>query len=613
MGISRALYTGWTGLATHQRCLDNTGNNLANVNTTGFKENEFLFKNLFNQVLSGSMPAGTTHSTTQGTTQGAGVTTGAIAPTFQPGPMEPTGRNLDVAINGNGFFLLNTNSGMALTRNGSFYLDFTPNPNQRLLCCGDGLPVMGWMANSGVVTPSTTVGNIYLPAEGDLLPGVSTRKATIDGIIPSTTTGVEFSGNATRDLDLKGNLQAGANNSIRTVVYAPVTQVQGGQAVSSGDIQEIPVQITFVGPTMSSTGDLTAWEWQMSTVDWPRPGDPPVQMYPTPGSTSFAAGTVRFYNNDDISRNLGAGQAAQPHEINPGSTTVRSSVTLPGGETLETSFNLSGSFNLDISRLTSLANAPGGNALNVWNVDGNSTGSMARTVTVYDEVTRFINTIGADGVARMEAVRRVEPRQNTLQFTKTGTTNDSTSWSWKAANGPAGGSLVFNTLGDLSSQTSSGGKIAYDFRGVQSINANGSMTVSMQDGYVDGYLQDLTIDQYGRIFGHYSNNVAEVIAQLAMATVPNVTGLAGVGGTMFYTSPSSGEIMIGTAGDADGSISGLAAIGAGMLTAQHVEGSNVDMSTEFTKLITTERGYQANAKSITTANEMLQTLVAMKR
>ncbi len=103
MGMARSLYTGWTGLATHQRSLDNTGNNIANINTVGFKRNEFLFSNLFNQVLSANMPGGATHSSITGITQGAGVTTGSIAPTFQQGPVDFTGRNLDVAINGNGF------------------------------------------------------------------------------------------------------------------------------------------------------------------------------------------------------------------------------------------------------------------------------------------------------------------------------------------------------------------------------------------------------------------------------------------------------------------------------------------------------------------------------
>gem|GEM_PF-2087309 len=614
MGLSRSLYTGWTGLATHQRCLDTVGNNLANINTVGFKESEFLFTNLLTQVVSANMPAGATHGSTSAITQGAGVTTGAITPTFRTGPMESTGRNLDVAINGNGFFLLGTSSGLALTRGGSFYLDHTTSPNMRLLCAGDGLPVQGWMAANGIVSHSTTVGNIYLPAEGDLLPGVVTTKATLDGILPTNNTGADFIGNATRELDLKGNLAQGGGNTVRTVIYAPITQSQGGVGVANGDIREIPVEISFTGPAQSPTGEFTVWNWRMPTVDWPRPGDPPIQIYPPPGSSApFEPGVVRFHNQDDVTRNYGAGQVGQPLEINPGSTTVRSSVVLPNGETLDTSFNISPSFRLDVSRLTNLPSAPGGNGLQAWYVDGNVTGSMARTVAVYDQVTRFVHITNPDGTPGMEAVRRVEARQATMQFAKLGADSAGTTWSWKSSDGPAEGTLVFNTVGDLRSSTSSGGPVAYDFTGVRSINYTGSMRAVMQNGYTDGYLKDLTIDQYGRIFGHYTNEVSEVLGQLAMATVPNITGLAGVAGTMFYSTVASGEIMIGVAGDEIGSLSGLPPIGAGMLTAQHLEGSNVDTSTQLTKLITTERGYQANAKVVTTSDEMLQTLVGLKR
>lgn len=610
----RSLYTAWTGMATHQRCLDNIGNNLANANTTGFKRNEFQFTNLFNQMISGSMGGGTTHSSTTGIHQGAGVTTGAISPTFKNGSMDPTGRNLDVAINGAGFFLVNTYAGQALTRDGSFYLDHTESANQRMLCSGDGYPVQGWVRENGVITPSPQVGNIYLPAEGDMLPGQVTTTAAIDGILPTNTTGADFTGVSTRNLDLKGNLAANGSNTIRTSIYAPVTQSESGSGVVNNEVQEIPVQINITGPTMSPDGTLSVYNWTMTTVDWPRAGDPAVQIYPPAGNSSFEAGQIRFYASDDASRNRAAGQPAEPLDIKPGSSTVNSVIDLGNGETLETSFTVSSGFELDISRLTNLQNAPGGNALETWYVDGNPAGSMARTVTVFDEVTRFVSVANADGTTSMQAERRVEARQNNLQFAKTETTNTNSVWSWKSSLDGASGTLTFNTIGDLVGSTSSGGGVSYDFTGLQSVNASASVIVPTQNGFVDGFLQDLTIDQYGRIFGHYSNNVAEPLAQLAMATVPNLNGLHGSSGTLFYTSASSGEIMIGVAGDEDGAMAnGLVPIGAGSLTSQHLEGSNVDMAVEFTQLITTERGYQANARVITTTDEMLQQLIQMKR
>lgn len=355
----------------------------------------------------------------------------------------------------------------------------------------------------------------------------------------------------------------------------------------------------------------------MNTVDWPNPGDPAQTIYPPPGvsSTSYPAQFVRFYNQSDTLLNHGAGQAAEPVVINPGSSKVSVDMTLPSGERLQSSFDMYSGLAFDVSRLTSLAGSPpGAGQLEAWYVDGNPVGSMTRSVITYEEVTRFVPVADANGNSVMTPERRVEARYSALWFSKTASTNTDSTWEWHTANGPAGGSLTFNTIGDLVASSGSGGRIAFDFQNLQSINYAADVVVAAQDGYVDGFLQDITIDQYGRIFGHYSNNVAEPLAQLALGTVPNLTGLAGVGGTLFYTSSSSGEIMIGAAGDKDGAIyPGLFAIGAGLLTSGYLEGSNSDLSVEFGNLITTERAYQASSRIVSTSNELLQTLIAMKR
>ncbi|MDR2391340.1 MAG: hypothetical protein LBE84_06655, partial [Planctomycetota bacterium] len=115
-----------------------------------------------------------------------------------------------------------------------------------------------------------------------------------------------------------------------------------------------------------------------------------------------------------------------------------------------------------------------------------------------------------------------------------------------------------------------------------------------------------------KIFGHYSNNVSEVLAMLAMGTVPNPSGLQGVSGTLFYASPASGDFMIGVAGDAHDEF-GIPSIGAGTLSSNCLEGSNVDLAQEFTTLISIERGYQLNSRVVSTSNEMLQTALQIKQ
>lgn len=609
MGLSQSLYTGLTGLVTHQRSLDNSGNNLANVNTVGYRKSDFMFSNIFNKTLQGAMPAGDNGGSTNGKNLGLGVTTGAILNNFKQGSIEATGNPLDCAISGNGFFLANTSYGTALTRNGSFYLDHTLNPQQRMLCVGDGLAVQGWMAENGVVTPSNTVGNIYLPAYGDLMPGKITTDLDLTGILPTNTSTTDFSGKATNTLELKGNLSS-TNNTLTTHIFAPVTRTDGVTTDYRDETQEIKVEITFDGPTLSADGTQNTYTWTMKTVDWPNVGDPSIQIYPPEDSSDLAVDEVSFYAQSSLDKKRAEGEVIDD-KLTPGSTSVKS-VVQDGDRTISTYFNMPTDFTLDVSRLTNLADAPGGNTLETWHVNGNPKGSMARTVTVYDEYTDFAEGTDENGNAIMEAVRRVEARENTIYFTQTEQDETGLTWSWRSSLDDATGTLKYNTIGDLVSSEQSGGRIDYDFSETRSINYAGSLQVTGQDGYRDGYLEDISIDQNGKIWGHYTNDVSEALAQLAIGTVPNTSGLSSSAGTLFYTGPASGNLQIGVAGDSEYDF-GLPRIGAGVIKSSNLENSNVDLSQEFTNLINIERGYQFNSRVVSTSNEMLQTALQMKQ
>ena len=606
MGLSQSLYTGYSGMATHQRSLDNTSNNLANINTVGFKKSDFLFSNLMSKVMTGAMEAEGDRGAVNPVSVGLGVSTGAILNNFRPGSIENTGNPMDVAIGGNGFFLASTPYGLALTRNGSFYLDHTQNPRERLLCVGDGLVVQGWLAQDGAILPGQNITNVVLPAIGDLLPGRNTANVGLTGILPTNQSGPDFNGRETSSMELKGNLQSGGG-VIRTHIFASVSQTDGNTS-TSGQIQEIPVEIVFSGPAPSPDGGFSSFAWTMSTVDWPRPGDPPRRIYPASGADP---GTVDFFTSGSASQSHGAGQSATSY-LRQESVTVESVTPLPDGGSLTSSFKLASGFTMDFSRLANLPDAPGGNALDVWHVNGNPRGSMARTITVYDEYTAFVETADAYGNALMEPVRRVQAREDTLYFRKTLADNSGTEWAWRSTAGDASGTLRFNANGDLVYATQPGGGITYDFSGIRNINYDASLQAASQDGYPDGYLENLSFDQHGKIYGHYSNKVTEALAQLALGTVPNLSGLEGASGTLFYPGSASGAIMIGIAGDADGSL-GLPAIGAGYISAGCLEGSNVDLSQEFSSLISTERGYQLNSRVVSTSDEMLQTALQLKR
>ncbi|NLJ74416.1 MAG: flagellar hook-basal body complex protein, partial [Firmicutes bacterium] len=124
-----------------------------------------------------------------------------------------------------------------------------------------------------------------------------------------------------------------------------------------------------------------------------------------------------------------------------------------------------------------------------------------------------------------------------------------------------------------------------------------------QDGYTNGALESFAIDQNGRIIGSFSNGLTRALGQVALARFANPAGLERTGSTMFGETPNSGDAQIGAAG-----IPGF-----GSIAPSSLEMSNVDLSEEFTEMIITQRGFQANSRIITSSDEMLQELVNLKR
>lgn len=141
------------------------------------------------------------------------------------------------------------------------------------------------------------------------------------------------------------------------------------------------------------------------------------------------------------------------------------------------------------------------------------------------------------------------------------------------------------------------------FEGMRSYDAKSSTDNIAQDGYKGGTLNDLRIDENGKIIGSFTNGRSLALAQVGMATFTNNNGLENLGGNVFGETANSGTAVIGAANSgARGKISGSA-----------LEMSNVDLSRAFTQLIVVQRGYQANSKTITTSDTMLNTLLQLKQ
>lgn len=219
----------------------------------------------------------------------------------------------------------------------------------------------------------------------------------------------------------------------------------------------------------------------------------------------------------------------------------------------------------------------------------------------------------------------------TLHFRKESTStgpNDPSVWNWYAEapdpstfNYPASGTLKFNEDGSLQSfnpptltfnpntGAASGQIIQLDFGsingfdGMTSFSAESNTASRNRDGYSGGFLKEITVDQTGTIIGTFSNDQNFKLGQVAMATFANNSGLDSQGGNVFSKSPNSGEENVGTAGTGS----------RGSITPSTLEMSNVDLSDSLTNLIVVQRGFQANSKTITTSDQMLQTLLGLKQ
>jgi flagellar hook protein FlgE len=149
----------------------------------------------------------------------------------------------------------------------------------------------------------------------------------------------------------------------------------------------------------------------------------------------------------------------------------------------------------------------------------------------------------------------------------------------------------------------SGGPMRIDLAKLTGFSGQNTIAPASQDGSAMGSLSSFDISKDGLVIGVFSNGLKEVLAQLTMASFNNPPGLEKAGESVYRTSVNSGEAQLGTAGTG----------GRGFLQAQALEMSNVDLGQEFTNLVVAQRGFQANSKVITTADELLQELVNMKR
>jgi flagellar hook protein FlgE len=286
----RSMFAAVSGLRAHQTFMDVVGNNISNVNTTGFKAGTVQFEDLLSQTLNGSgAPVSAVAGGTNPAQIGLGVRLAGIGTNFSQGAAQTTGRSTDFAIEGDGFFVVKQGGIQAYTRNGSFSLDGLGQ-----LVTGDGGLVQGWQADAtGNVNSNASIGPIKIPV-GQTISPVTTANIQIGGNLPAdSATGT------TIDVSIDANNTLGASVPLR-MEFTKVADSAGSinWTVTTYDSANVaiagPSNVSFDTSGNLTTGNITLTQAQLNTI----PG--------TSGTWGAAGTTLNFGTANAADRLTGA-------------------------------------------------------------------------------------------------------------------------------------------------------------------------------------------------------------------------------------------------------------------------------------------------------------------
>jgi flagellar hook protein FlgE len=332
--VLRSLFSGVSGMDANQEWIDTIGNDIANVNTTGYKSNEVQFEDLLSQTLAGSTAPNSTQGGVNPTQVGLGVKVAGVAANFTEGTMEQTGNPLDLSIQGNGFFIAQSNGTTYYTRAGSLNLDGNGN-----LVTPDGSLVQGWPANAqGAINNNAPLGALTIPA-GQQIAANTTQAVTLGGNLAGQSGWAPPGG-------------GGSGNAVGTATSVTVYSANGAKETLDLDFQQ---DATL--PSGAPQGAASAWTVQGALT---APGG-------TPSYATGAGSTATLYFN--ASGNL-IGYTDQQGQS---STTATSfSLTVPD-QTPGAASGATKSFTLNVPTVT--ANASD-DTVSVISQNGNAPGSL---------------------------------------------------------------------------------------------------------------------------------------------------------------------------------------------------------------------------------------------
>lgn len=699
----RAMATAVSGLRNQQTMMDVIANNISNSGTMGYKRGRITFEESFALLLQGaSRPPGD-----QGGVNplqiGNGTAVGSIDNIFSQGTIQSTGNQTDLAIRGDGFFVVSDGQTDYYTRAGSFQWD----SKGRLVTPFNGMKVQGRIANSaGVVDDSSPLGDITVPF-GTVDPAKATSAVHFVGNLNASEEPVgniikterlyarEIAGRSTDMNGLYGNgasdmqitglssmsttvtVSATSSTGTKTRTYTYVAEDAGGSSLDFHTLDDLIAEmnndfsgdnsyftaalnddgaISFVGADPTNTLTLSSvnsvLNKSLATANGAMGTGTVTDEFSHVATATDAMTNLRDSIGEDIGLRLtdsisvdgrvgGAaiGQGTIGIDDGKGNSITYGSFV----QSLKNTFGITNTKAVEIDETNgaTVINADGGleNAITAIKISRVPDPAAPISDDVFNNV--YDSTVGnwtevqeAEDVTHSAAVKVFDSLGNshnlTLSFTKD--VRLPNRWEWNISvpepaevSGGYSGTVTFDANGNLESSSYSQGASSFTFDpkngadvpidivlnfgtigsadGISQFSNTSTVIAKDQNGYSSGSMDNVTISADGTITGLFTNGNSRTIAKLVLATFNNSAGLLRVGDNTYNVSANSGLAILGFAGT---SINATITPGA-------VEMSNVDIAEEFTNMIMAQRTFQANARTVTTSDELLQETVNLKR
>jgi len=571
---------GLSGLNAASHDLEVIGNNVANVNTVGFKASQAQFADVFAASLGGA-----------GTSQiGIGTKLAAVAQQFTQGAITATNNPLDMAVNGPGFFVVHGVNGTGYSRSGQFQVNKDGD-----IVTSTGLNLQGWPAVGGAVASSGPTSNLNISSAN--IPPVATtslivglnldsrlQPPTITPFSPANTSSYTNS-TSTTVYDTLGNalintmyfvkapiVPASADTATSivanglgsaTVSVASVAGLVQGETVTIGGVPHTILAVDPATNTFTTAAAVAGVPLGITAITYGPTATVPVNTGITTTATNTGnVQTVTVANTTGLT-------VGQPVTIN-GTTTVITSI--PTGTTFTTADNTLANAAPNVISFGALA----GSAWNVYMTESDPNLPVTTPPT-------FLHPSPSPAAGAWRTT-------GSLTFNASGLPA-STTPTWYTT--PAPVSL------NIPSINAAHPIVNYNFSSATQFGTAFGITQITADGNTSGSLVGYSAATDGTISGKYSNGKTQILGQVALATFANNQGLQPLGNNEWAATSASGAALTGPPG------AGLN----GVLQTSSVEGSNTDLTSELVNMITAQRNYQANAQTIKTQSTLMQTLV----